>query len=306
MTSNSAVPAPATAPSSDRLAVLALLGSSTMWGLLWWPLKGFAAAGLSGITLSLLTYGVLGLCGIGFLWRERPAWRSQTLALVMLTLAGGWANSAFVQALMIGDVVRVMLLFYLSPVWAVLGGRIFLGEKVSPRRAAAVALALLGLWFVVGGADVLSKPLSHADWLALSAGLCFAANNVISRASQAIPMLSKTVSMFVGCGLVAACMFFTGGHELPSPSGLMVLALFAYAFGWVVLATATWQYGVTHLEAGRAGLLLTVELLVALVSAMLIGGESMLPREWLGGSLIAAAALLEATDTTPTTKEKRT
>ena len=29
------------------------------------------------------------------------------------------------------------------PVWAVLGGRIFLGEKVSPRRAAAVALALL-------------------------------------------------------------------------------------------------------------------------------------------------------------------
>jgi drug/metabolite transporter (DMT)-like permease len=282
---------------STRLPTLVLLGSAVLWGLLWWPLKGFSAAGLSGPMLSLLAYGSVGVCGIAFVWRERAAWRRQWPLLVLLTLAGGWANTAFVHALMVGEVVRVMLLFYLAPVWSVLGGRIFLGEKISHRRALAVALALIGLWFVIGGSAAWAKPLGTADWLALTAGLAFAGNNVISRAGQSIPMLSKTAVMFIGCGLVSIGSVAVNHAVLPVMSWPLVLAIAGYAFGWLLLATATWQYGVTHLESGRAGLIMTMELLVAVLSAMWIGGESLLPREWAGGALIALAALIEATDT---------
>ncbi len=273
-----------------------LLGSAVLWGLLWWPLKGFAAAGLSGPMLSLLAYGSVGLCGAAFVWRERAAWRPQWRLLLLLLLVGGWANTAFVHALMVGEVVRVMLLFYLAPVWSVLGGRIFLGEKISRRRALAVALALVGLWFVIGGSAALAQPLGTADWLALTAGLAFAGNNVASRAGQQIPMLSKTVVMFIGCGVVSIGSVALNRSALPVLTWPLVLALIGYAFGWLLLATATWQYGVTHLESGRAGLVMTMELLVAVLSAMLIGGESLLPREWAGGALIALAALIEATD----------
>ncbi|MFM9917180.1 MAG: DMT family transporter [Rhizobacter sp.] len=287
-----------------RLPTLVLLGSATMWGLLWWPLKGFATAGLSGPMLSLLTYGAVGVCGIGFLWRQRPAWRSQAGLLLLMTLVGGWANTAFVQALMIGDVVRVMLLFYLAPVWSVLGGRVFLGESIGPRRALAVALALAGLWFVIGGSAAWAEPLGKADWLALSAGLAFAGHNVISRAAQAIPMLSKTVAVFVGCGLLSALLVTLNGSAWPVVNASIALALAGYAFGWLLLATATWQYGVTHLESGRAGLILTVELLVAVVSAVLLGDSTLLPREWAGGVLIALAALIEASDSNASQPEE--
>jgi drug/metabolite transporter (DMT)-like permease len=64
----------------------------------------------------------------------------------------------------------------------------------------------------------------------------------------------------------------------------------------MVLATATWQYGVTHLETGRAGVILVTELVVAVLSVTWFGDEQMLPRVWMGGLLIAAASLLEATD----------
>jgi len=284
--------------------VAVLLFSASLWGLSWWPLKGFAAAGLSGPVLVLLTYGVVGLVGLPWLLRERAQWRGEAGKLLLLVIVGGWANAAFVNALVLGEVVRVMLLFYLSPVWSVLGGRWFLGEAVSRRRACAVVLALAGAFLVVGGFGVLDAPLSAADMLALSAGLAFAGNNVISRAAQSIPMLSKTVSVFIGCGLVSLLMLAllgAGPGAWPAPTPMLVLALAAYGFGWMVLATATWQYGVTHVEAGRSGVILIAELLVALVSATLIGGETLAPREWIGGALITAAALLEATDTS--TKE---
>lgn len=286
-----AAPGPA-----SRLPVGLLLFSATLWGLSWWPLKAFAAMGLSGPALSLLSYGPVGLCGLYWLLRERAAWRPDARWVLLLALVGGWANVAFVTALMRGDVVRVMLLFYLSPVWSVLGGRLFLGEPVGRRRLLAVALALAGLWLVIGGAGAFSAALSAADLLALSAGLAFAGNNLISRATPAVPMGTKTVVVFLGGALVSALMLVWQGLPLPALTLELTGALLLYGFGWLVLAMASWQYGVTHLETGRAGVILITELVVAVVSVTLFGHERLLPGMWLGGLLIAAATVLEATD----------
>ena len=137
--------------SATWLPVAVLLFSSSVWGLSWLPLKAFAEHGLSGPLLALLTYGLVGLVGLPWLWRERALWLRDKRLLLALVVLGGWGNASFVSALVLGDVVRVMLLFYLAPVWSVLGGRLFLGEAVSLRRAGAVALALIGAFLVVGG-----------------------------------------------------------------------------------------------------------------------------------------------------------
>lgn len=278
------------------LPVSLLVFSATMWGLTWWPLKQFAAAGLSGPLMSLASYGLVGLAGLPWLLREKRAWRGQVHFLLLLALFGGWSNASFVRALMLGDVVRVMLLFYLAPVWTVLGGRLFLGETISRRRLLTVLLAISGAFLVVGGMDALQTPPSFADVLALSAGLAFSANNLTTRAAQGIPMASKIIAVFVGCGVVSAFMAVQDGAALPVWSGELTLTLLGFSFGWLVLATATTQYGVTHIEAGRASIILIVELLAAVLSAIVIGGEHLAPSEWLGGALIAAAALTEATD----------
>ena len=281
---------------SSALPVAVLLFSSSLWGLSWWPLKQFVAMGLPGPVLSMLAYGLVSLCTFMMLWRERAAWRSQTGLLLALALVGGWANTAFVNALMMGEVVRVMFLFYLSPVWSVLGGWLFLGERVHARRGVAVALAVLGLWLVIGGMGALASSLSTADLLALSAGLAFAGNNIIARAGQAIPLRSKTVAVFLGCSLLSIAAVAWQGITVPALAAPVLLAVLAYGFVWLLLATATWQYGVTHLESGRAGVVMVAELLVAVLSATWLGNEHLSPVEWVGGGLIALAALIEATD----------
>lgn len=296
------------APTVARRAVALLFFSATLWGLSWWPVKQFAALGLSGPTLSLLSYGPAALCGVYVLWRQYPAWRARAGMVLLLALVGGWANVAFVTAIVQGEVVRVMLLFYLSPVWSVLGGRIFLGERIGPPRVLAVALALCGLWFVIGGSEAFQTALSISDWLALSSGLAFAGNNLIARATPGVPMASKTVAVFMGGALVAAGIV---GLQPQAPSwgtpGIgQTLAVLLYGFVWLGLAMVTWQYGVTHLETGRAAVILITELVVAVASAVLFGGETLLLRMVLGSLLIGAAALLEAADSAePTFADKR-
>jgi drug/metabolite transporter (DMT)-like permease len=290
---------------SDRLAAGVLLFSASLWGLSWMPLKWFAAQGLSGPMVSLISYGAVSLFALVFIWRERAAWCAQWRWLLAIALIGGWANTAFVNALMLGDVVRVMFLFYLSPVWSVLGGWLLLRERIPPTRWAAVAAAIAGLWLVLGGPGGVALSLSLSDLLALGAGLAYAGNNLIARAAQAVPMRSKTIAVFVGCALISLVATSALGHALPGMAGPVWLALLAYGFGWLLLATATWQFGVTHLESSRAGVILLAELVVAVLTALWFGGETLSPMGWAGGALIAVAALVEAIDSRPAPRQSQ-
>ena len=286
-------------------AVWVLLFSSSLWGLTWWPLKAFAAEGISGPLLAMLTYGFAGLVGLPWLLAQRARWQSETCLLLWIALVGGWGNTAFVSAMVSGDVVRVMLLFYLAPVWSVLGGRLFLGERVSQRRATAVALALGGAFLVVGGAAAFSSPLAASDLLAVTAGLAFSGNNILARLAQSVPSASKTVGLLLGCGVTSAVMLgamaWLGTTAVPLPetatfSPRMVILLALFSLLWMGLVTFTWQWSVTRLEAGRSGVIAIAELVVALLTATLSGFESMTLLESFGAALIASAALLEATD----------
>ena len=285
------------------MPVAVLLFASSLWGLTWWPLKGFAQEGLTGPALAMLTYGGAGLVGLPLLWQQRHHWQQHTTLVVLIALVGGWGNTAFVSAMVAGDVVRVMLLFYLAPMWSVLGGRVFLGERVSVRRGVAVALSLTGAFLVVGGLAAFDAAPSAADLLAITAGLAFTGNNILARKAQGVPSGTKTVALLLGCGFTSLLMLVlvsqgaqTTAFAWPQFTPKLVLLLAAFSLLWMGLVTFTWQWSVTRLEAGRSGVIAIAELVVALLSATLLGGESMSATEYLGAALIAAAAILEATD----------
>ena len=281
---------------SAALPALALLGNALVWGLSWIGFKALHRHGLhplwstavvfAGALLALLAWQPASLRGLA----RHPH-------LLALAAAAGVTNIGFNWAVTLGDVVRVMFLFYLSPVWSVLGGWLFLKERIPPTRWAAVVAAIVGLWLVLGGPGLGGGEVLAFTWvdaLSLSAGFAFAANNVIARAAHSVPLRTKTFCVFIGCGLLSALASGLTGQTLPAISGWVVLALLAYGFGWMLLATVTWQYGVSHLESSRAGVILLAELVVSVGTALAFGGESLTPMGWAGGALIAVAALAEA------------
>ena len=283
----------ATSFQSSR-AIGAILLGSLLWGLTWLPIKHFGAVGLTGITLTLCTYGVIGALALPFIALRFQAWKSQSGLLLLAALFGGIANSTFVTALMNGNVTRSMLLFYLIPVWGVLGGRIFLGETVSRTRCLAVVLSIAGALLVLGGPQTLSGPLDGNDLLSLAAGFFYTAQNIAFRAADRIPATIKSMAVFAGCGVVAVAVLPLTSHSLPPINAALALQLAAFSFLWLSLAMLASTYGVSHLEAGRAAVLVVFELVTAVVSAMVVGGERLDAMGWIGAVLMVSAALLEA------------
>lgn len=277
------------------LPVTLLVLSSLLWGCAWIPLRGLEHLGLNGLAMMAVAPGAAALTLLPFALRQRAAWRGRSaFGLVLIFLLGGYANLAFSTALVYGEVVRVMVLFYLLPVWGVAGGHFFLGEKVGKLRLVAVACALSGALLVLGGPRALRGSVSLMDLLAVSSGLSFAANNLVFRARQELPLVSKATAMVLGSSVLAVLGLALGLQELAELRPVAIGWAVAYGVGWLLFATVAGQFGVTHLESGRSSIIIIIELLAAVTSAMLVGGERMAPLEAAGGALILLAALIEA------------
>jgi len=282
----------------SRLAVAALLVAGLLWGLTWIPLKYFGSQGLNGVTLAMMSYGLIGVVALPWLLYRRSTWWPQRNLVLMMAVAGGLANVCFLSAIVRGEVLRVMLLFYLAPVWGVLGGRIFFGEPLTRLRIFGVATAVVGAILLLGGPAVMASPPGIVDLFALASGMLYASQNLFTRAADRTPLDAKSLVVFVGCGLLSGAIVLGTGQQLPTLPPLLIGQLSAFAGVWMLAAMVVTAWGVSHMEAGRAAILLVFELVAAVVSAMSLAGERLDGMEWIGAALIVGAALLEArTDT---------
>ncbi|HED18963.1 MAG TPA: DMT family transporter [Gammaproteobacteria bacterium] len=277
------------------LPILSLLLAAVLWGLVWYPLRLLEAQGLSGLWLSLVGYGATLVIGLVWLWRGRGDWQHNAVVLGLMLLATGWTNVAFVLAILDGTVVRVLLLFYLSPLWALVLGWIMLGEH--PGRSGllvfvvAIAGAAIMLWDPAMG---MPWPRDGADWLAVSSGFTFSFANVMVRKAQHASIYTKSSISWLGVVLVAAVWILV--VQAPWPTVQLSAWVGAALLGWLgfVVMTVTVIYGVSHMPVHRSAVILLFELVVGAVSSLLLTSEQVQTQEWLGGALILAAAYLAA------------
>src|SRR3954470_20132060 len=137
------------APDAGRLApALALVVNAFVWGVSWWPFRELQSAGLHPLWATAFIY----LVSVALLLLVRPDARRGFAGqpqLWLLMLSAGMTNVGFNWAVTVGDVVRVVLLFYLMPAWSVLLAWPLLGEKPTAPALARLALALAGVGVIL-------------------------------------------------------------------------------------------------------------------------------------------------------------
>jgi drug/metabolite transporter (DMT)-like permease len=280
------------------LPALALVLNALVWGVSWWPFRELQGHGLHPLWATMIIFVLSLLC----LLLVRPgAWRGllQHPMLWLLMLASGLTNVGFNWAVTVGDVVRVVLLFYLMPAWVVLLAWPLLGERPTVGSLLRLGLALVGLVIVLKTpASPWPVPASLADWLALMGGFAFALTNILLRRLNQTPSESRVLAMFGGGALLAGVAAL-GGMGLglvaapPAPDmgwmGWAVLISLAFLAGNLAL-----QYGASRLPATTTSLILLSEVVFASVSAVLLGAGELSIRTLVGGGLIVLAALLAA------------
>jgi len=280
-------------PLQRTLAISSLVYAAVLWGLVWYPYRLLDEAGVGGIASAFFSYA-LPLLLMGWLHgRALHDARGKWAWLSALGLAAGWTNMAYVLAVLDGEVVRVLLLFYLSPLWTVLFARFLLHEKLNRAGWAVMALAAGGALTMLWQPGDWPLPANHAEWLALSAGVMFAASNVISRHLEGVSQGAKAVTVWAGAAMLTAI-----GLVL-NPAELDFMAQ-AEATTWALLIgvgllvgsmTYAVQFGLARVPANQAIVIFLSELVVAAIAAYFLSDERMGVQEWVGAIMIITASL---------------
>jgi drug/metabolite transporter (DMT)-like permease len=276
--------------------------NALVWGASWWPFRQLQDMGLHPLWATVLIYFIAVLLIVAL----RPkalleVWRAP--ALWVLVIAAGTTNATFNWGVVIGDVVRVVLLFYLMPLWSVLLARVLLKERITSAAALRVILALVGAAVVLWPDQPLSwqglpLPRSLPDWLGVLGGFSFALNNVMLRREAHRSEESRALAMFGG-GMVVAGGLAWGlamGGQVPWPpapalSWVMVALVMSVLF---IVGNLALQYGAARLSANVTAVVLVSEVVVASSTAVVFGAGTLNAQLFVGGCLIVAASVLAA------------
>jgi drug/metabolite transporter (DMT)-like permease len=290
-------------PPSERAGfapALALLLNAFVWGVSWWPFRELHRLGLHPLWATALIYAV----SMSLLLAVRPhAWRglAREPMLWVLLAASGFTNVGFNWGVTVGDVVRVVLLFYLMPAWTVVLAWIMLGERPTRWSLLRLVIAMAGVVTVLKTPDTpWPMPQSLPDWLAIAGGLSFALTNIVLRRLRHVEAPARIFSMFAGGAMLASASALVGMGAavvppLPAPQLAWTAVGLALSLGFLASNVAL-QYGAARLDAHASALIMLSEIVFASASSVALGAATLTWRIAIGGALILFAAVWSAWD----------
>lgn len=280
------------ATSAARAGALAAFGAFLCWGLFGLYFKALgdlpAAEVLAHRVLGGAVFALLLLAALGGLREVRPLLGDRSTLLRLgasaVAIAVNWG--AFVWAVAHGRALEASLGYYIYPLVSVLMGRVFLGEHLSGRQKAAVALVSLGvLWQV-----------SHGDgvpWLALTLGVSFGAYGLL-RKTIAVPALAGLLVETVWLAPLALLYLLVMGGGEAMGAGGGTLALLALAGPVTAVPLALFAFGARRLRLSTIGLMMYMNPTVQMLVAVFALGETFTPAHavtfaaiWVGVALYA-------------------
>ena len=283
-----------------RGGALGIACGAAVWGLFWIPLRYLNDLGfddLWAVSLMLLSGLVIGI-PIMFL---RGNIRENPRMFVLLGLSVGISSVFYFTAFILTDVIRVIFLFYLLPVWALLMSRLFYGTRITLHQTFAICVALVGLWLLLGIENGIPVPHDLGSWFAILSGFFWGLSLALLRGNPEIDPYSTTTAPLIFGSLIAislAIIFSLFGlhtgfiEQLPtlSPTILLFLLLFGIFVMWPSVYVQVW--GARLVPAPTAALMTMSEIIFATLSSWILVGSALTYMQIFGGVVIVCSAIL--------------
>jgi drug/metabolite transporter (DMT)-like permease len=249
------------------------------------------ADGIDTFTLLFLRFTFAAvLMGLLLSFRREKLPKGRTLLLLVGMGAIGYVGQSFsyLSAIKYASAGLVALLLYLYPAFVAVLSVIFLKEKLTPIKIAALIMATMG-------AALTANPRG-GQWVgvffALAAGLIYSVyivvgDGVMKRVS-AIP--SSTV-IFASAGLVYGVLTAINRPHWPA-SGAGWLAVAGTTVIATIIPVTAFLAGLKRIGPTNAAMLSTLEPIVTVILAAWLFSERLTPLGLLGGGLILAAVIV--------------
>ena len=277
-------------------AKLACLYAGLVWGLFWIPLRKLEEAGLHGLWSTVVYFLVPAICLTPIaLWRRRQI-KAGGFQLQITAILSGLALLLYTISIIYTEVVRAILLFYLTPIWGTILARIYLSEPITSQRFFAIAVATIGALTIFGLGVQFPVPRNLGDWMGLGAGMLWAVaslriNIFKEYSANEITLVFFFWSLFFS--VLVALIFapsYAPSFEQTQPVIPLVLI---FMFLLILPGTFATFWGPKYLSPGVVGLLLMTEIVAGSISVALLSGEAFGLREVIGVLLITGASIIE-------------
>jgi len=277
-------------------AKLACLYAGAVWGLFWIPLRALEDAGINGLWITVVYFLIPTICLIPIVLSRWQHVKQGGISLQLTTMLSGGALLLYSTSIVYTDVVRAMLLFYLTPIWATILARIFLGDLITPSRIIAMLLAILGMLTIFGLGARFPIPQNIGDWLGIGSGFLWAVAMVRIRMSESHSAIELTAGFFQWSLIFSAgAAFLLAPSQIPKIEQVLPALPLLLIFMALLVLPGTYAslWGPKYLSPGVVGLLFMTEIIVGAISVALLAGEPFGIRELMGVLLIAGASMLE-------------
>lgn len=280
---------------SSMPALLAFI-AAVLWGVWWIPIRYLETLGMSGAWGSVVMNGGVVLAALLWMVLRGIPPRLGYRALIGAAFVGV-AVSTYSIALTMGDVVRIVLLFYLAPAWSKIIEWAFMGRGWSTTSTITLLASFAGAYLVLGG-EISLQAFGMGDVLAILSGMAWSLGaafifvggraNVIS-----LSFVTAFSAMLIGLGFVWLGQGAGWGSFVWPGAGIGVGigAGFGVIYVLPILALTLWS--AQRLSPAVITFLLTAEILSGIISGTLLLDEPFGLMQAGGACLILAAAMVE-------------
>ena len=281
------------------LGILCILLAALCWGFLPLLTRSLFALGISpaaSATMRALVAAVM-LVILGCAKKDSLRFSSSKILLYMavmgiFTTAGMYLF--YMSAVDLLSTAMASMLLYTAPAFVILLSRIFYQEPITGKKLLCLILTLTGSALVVRIYDPASLFINAAGIaLGLASGVCYSLVTVMGRKAllHCSPTAVATWPVISGT-LILMCITPPWQIEMSSPA-LVVLYLLLGLIG-SVLPLLLYNKGLAlGVEGGQAGILATIEPVVATLTGVLAFGDVLEGLQIVGiASVLAGAALI--------------
>jgi drug/metabolite transporter (DMT)-like permease len=282
---------------NNRTALIAtaiVIGTGTLWGLYWVPVRQLTNIGLPGAWGTLAITAAASLLLLPFAIKQRHHVAGSNPWAIAFIALGGAAFALYSIGFVYGRVAIIVLLFFLSPVWSTLIGRYIMGWHTPRMRIMAIAIGLIGLGVMLSADGNLPIPRNIGEWMGLISGILWSVSTTGIKAKSDLQPIPA--AFIFACGATLISIILAPMLEpWPGLPDLSDTALLSFGTGglWWGLSMVGLMWATVRLEPARVGILLMAEVIVGAASAALLAGEHLAPLEIMGGVLVLSAGVLE-------------
>jgi len=287
---------------AHQQGALSIALSAALWGLFWIPLRFLDSQGVTGLWAVVLVMAAVclpsTLCLI--LTQRLHVLKSRRTWFIGCSL--GLSVVLYFAGVIVSDVIRVVFLFYLLPIWTTIAARVVYNEPITRTRFVVIAMALLGLWLLLGGGSNLPIPSNIGDWCGLFAGITWGVSLAFIRGKEDADAFGMVCTTSVGATImaiaVAVLLHYTGNTQLaalPQINSMVAVIATVVGFSLIILfpSLVGQIWGAQRVAAPTAALLTMTEIMMATVSAYFLIGTELNTISIVGATVILLAVFID-------------